>query len=185
MKKIEDHLENPIDYFIINDICEPLSSYMRENFPETTPNLITLIGLIIGLLSIYCLYKNLYVYAFIFFWIGYILDCLDGYYARKYNMMSVFGDYFDHIRDVVVHTGIILVLLSKLQRKDQIILIILVSSILLPMNMHLACQKNGNSVLSTMSNLCQPNQMDVLKYFGCGTYHLILSVYILSFLVKK
>lgn len=44
MKKIEDHLENPIDYFIINDICEPLSTYLRENFPETTPNLITLLN---------------------------------------------------------------------------------------------------------------------------------------------
>ena len=28
------------------------------------------------------------------------MDCLDGFYARKYNMTSQFGDYLDHLSDV-------------------------------------------------------------------------------------
>lgn len=186
MKKIDDHLENPIDYYIINHICEPLSTFIRENFPDTTPNFITFIGLIVGLLAILCLYYNLFAYAFIFIWIAYIIDCLDGYYARKYNMVTKIGDYFDHIRDSSIGFIVIVMILIKLQRKEQIMMIVVVVITLITMNMHLACQKNEEeSILHSIKSICQEDKMEVLKFFGCGTYNLIISLYILYLFTKK
>jgi len=34
--------------------------------------------------------------------ISYMFDCWDGYYARKYNMESKFGDYYDHVSDMFI-----------------------------------------------------------------------------------
>jgi len=177
MKKMDDEFENPIDYFIINKICEPLSEYIHTNFPQTTPNFITFIGLICGLISIFFLINNFYFLAFIFFWICYILDCLDGYYARKYDMVTKFGDYFDHIRDIIVNFIIVLVILSKLKKNERYIFMILFLMFFIPMNMHLGFQNNENSVLSLLSHICHEDQdLHTLKYFGCGTYMLFISL---------
>jgi len=180
MKKIEDEFENPIDYLIINQLCEPISEYIHEYYPNVTPNMITFIGLICGLLSILCLFHNFYVFAFILFWIGYILDCLDGYYARKFKMQTKFGDYFDHIRDYIVNTLIVFVILSKLRKNEQFIFIFLFIIIFTGMNMHVACQNNETSILSGMSKICPEKEyLYILKHLGCGSYMLFIS---LSFL---
>ena len=46
--------------------------------------------------------NNNYILACIYYFISYFFDVLDGIYAREYNMVSEFGDYYDHIKDIVV-----------------------------------------------------------------------------------
>ena len=36
--------------------------------------------------------------------LGYYFDCIDGPMARKYNMVTVFGDYYDHGTDIICFT---------------------------------------------------------------------------------
>jgi phosphatidylglycerophosphate synthase len=184
MKKIKDNLENPIDFLIINYLCEPLSELIHNNFPNITPNMLTTIGLIFGILSIICLYKNLYIASFILFWISYFFDCLDGYYARKYNMVTQIGDYYDHIRDFIINIGIVILITSKLKSSNQKYIFVFILIILfIFMCVHLGCQEkiyNQNSILSNMTKLC-PNEkyINITKYFGCGTYMLYVSIYLL------
>ena len=32
--------------------------------------------------------------------VGYFFDCMDGHFARKYNMVTEFGDMYDYITDL-------------------------------------------------------------------------------------
>jgi CDP-diacylglycerol--glycerol-3-phosphate 3-phosphatidyltransferase len=109
-KKIKDSIDNPIDICIykLADIVSPF--FYKLGF---SPNMITFIGLIIGLISAYFIYKNNILLALTFLWISYFLDALDGTVARKYNMQTELGGYFDHIRDVVVFGFVCLLIVYK------------------------------------------------------------------------
>ena len=100
MRKIPRELENPIDNILI-DLCEPISELF--NRISLTPNHITTISMIFGFLSVFFLYKRIVIVAVILYFISYLFDCVDGYYARKYNMCSKFGDLYDHIKDCSVN----------------------------------------------------------------------------------
>ena len=98
-RKLPPEMEHPIDNLNIN-IGASLSPYFKNlNF---TPNTLTTISLITGLLSVYYYTQQNYIYSAILFYISYMFDCWDGYYARRYQMISKFGDKYDHIKDVVV-----------------------------------------------------------------------------------
>ena len=102
MRKIPEESDNPIDNFILK-IVDPLCPLFKAL--HFTPNGITTISLVFGLLSAYLLYKG-HPYLFgITFFISYFFDCMDGYYARKYNMVTRFGDIYDHVKDIVVTGG--------------------------------------------------------------------------------
>ena len=34
--------------------------------------------------------------------LSYFFDCMDGNFARTYKMQTKFGDYYDHIKDVII-----------------------------------------------------------------------------------
>ena len=56
MRKIDSNLENPIDNILI-DICDFILPTLKVlNF---TPNMLTTISLIFGLLSVYCLFEKI------------------------------------------------------------------------------------------------------------------------------
>ena len=107
MRKLNGNDENPIDNVLI-DISDYLCPFFKSlNF---TPNGITTLSLIFGLLSVYFLYKGkLYLFALTYF-VSYYFDVLDGHYARKYNMTSDIGCLYDHIKDVSVILLIMVVL---------------------------------------------------------------------------
>ena len=99
MRKIESNLENPIDNILI-DICDFILPTLKVlNF---TPNILTTISLIFGLLSVYCLFREDKKCFAIFYLVSYFFDCVDGMMARKYNMVSRFGDIYDHTKDCLV-----------------------------------------------------------------------------------
>lgn len=87
------------------------------------PNIITGCSLIVRAFGIVCLWldseprflsssrRAKRVLAALSFLTGYFLDCLDGYYARKYNKCTLFGCWFDHLNDIlssVIFFGLVL-----------------------------------------------------------------------------
>ena len=66
-------------------------------------NLITLSRIIFGALIFVLLTRaEMYWYAFILFFIASITDYFDGYFARKYNLVSQLGEILDPIADKIL-----------------------------------------------------------------------------------
>lgn len=183
-RKVFKNIENPIDSTLVQ-ICEKISPILRKN-RSLTPNIITTIGLIIGLITIYFLYRDAYLTAFCLFWITYFFDCLDGYYARRYDMVTDFGDYYDHFRDIFVTITILIIIYLKLKtsgEKSVFIIVLIISTVF--MLTHFGCQElntsiNGsNDCLKIFSPLISRKEyICYTKYVGCGTFILTISLFI-------
>jgi phosphatidylglycerophosphate synthase len=97
MRKIPAEYENPLDDVLLN-ICDSVApTFHSYGF---TPNIITTISNISVIIVIILLLEAKYLWAAIFVLIAYFFDCLDGHIARKYDQVTIFGDYYDHISDI-------------------------------------------------------------------------------------
>lgn len=181
MRKVHPKYENPIDNVLIDlaDILCPL--FKRFSM---TPNGITTLSLIFGIIAILCLIKGKYICFGISFFVSYFFDIMDGHYARKYKMTSKFGDMYDHAKDVIVFTGIFAVFLyrNRMSAKKQLVFLTVFTILLaLAMCMHLGCQekiypKEESDTLHFSKQLCMGNPYEHIrwtKYFGCGTFIVI------------
>lgn len=185
-RKIHSSIENPIDNILIN-ICEHLCPHLKKlNF---TPNMLTTIGLMLGIISIMFLYKNMYTLSIIFLWLCYFFDCLDGHYARMYDMCTDFGDYYDHIRDIIVSICILVLIfikLKSLRNRLYFTVIILVFGCLL--GSHMGCQElssdfkhvNSSSLSMTKTMCIHPELIHCTRFFGCASFVLLMSFFIVS-----
>ena len=97
--KLPHYYDDPVDIFYKKYI-DVLNQYFKE--AGITPNMITTLSNIFGLLSCYLYYKSQYILASFSYLISYFFDTMDGYFARKYNMGTVFGSYYDSISDFVI-----------------------------------------------------------------------------------
>ena len=188
MRKIPHKYENFIDNLIL-DACEDLSEPLHKlNF---TPNILTTISLLFGLSSAHQLYKKQYHLSAILFLIAYFFDCMDGHFARKYNMVTNFGDYYDHFCDI---TKIILIFsvmyYLSFTKFVKIIPLLLILSVLL--GLHMSCQEDyykttseeAQPLLGKMSKICKNKSndyLDITKYFGCGTYFIVIAIIIWNY----
>jgi phosphatidylglycerophosphate synthase len=154
-----------------------------------TPNLITTLSMILGFSSIHLYNKEYYCYSGIVFLISYFFDCFDGHYARKYNMVTDLGGYYDHIKDIFVTSSLLFLILSKYKDTDYFIYIISIIFILLiTMFLQLGCQEkisnyDSSDDMKNMDLLCWKEPEKILpysRYFGCGTFNIFLSLLIFS-----
>ena len=192
MRKIHHKYENPIDnYFIeLSDIASPYAYSLG-----LTPNMITTLSNVACIITILLLLNANYYWAALFFMLSYYFDCLDGYMARKYNMMTSFGDYYDHISDFIKIFTILATLYyinpQKFYKVIPIILLVCITSII-----HLGCQEllyinNESHSLELTKNFCPvKNQndieqikktIDITKLFGCGTFNITLVLSIIYY----
>ena len=139
------------------------------------PNMITTLGIIFGLLSMYNIFKSNYKLASFLLLIAYYFDCLDGYYARQYKMETELGDYYDHFSDIT--KMIIISYAVYLKRSDlftsmnmAIVFVLVIMSLI-----HLGCQEKYHNKLMSPSldglkKLCSDKEIICYtKYFGTGT----------------
>lgn len=83
-----------IDYYVYQ--------FIYKYSPYINPNLITTFNTLLITPIIYLLYYKININIFIILNINRsILDIADGAIARKYNMCSDFGKYFDFISDMI------------------------------------------------------------------------------------
>ena len=109
--KIAKKFENPIDNFIVHQLCEPVSETLYKH--KIYPNIITIIGFILAKFGFICLYYYKIYHFMIFNILAYYCDCLDGFIARKYKQQTKFGDYLDHITDLLQVLAIIYILIMR------------------------------------------------------------------------
>lgn len=185
MRKISNHLDNPIDNILIN-----IANFLNPIFYKTghTPNIITTYSFIFGLLSIKSYWNGDLKMFVIYYVLGYFFDCADGHFARTYNMTSKFGDLYDHFTDILIPLGLFGVIVYKYVNFKKFgttqilgVIVILVSMFL--MNKHLGCQQkiykkqklNNSEFLDNLIPLCKnDDDIQITKFFGTGTFNLVL-----------
>ena len=174
-RKIDKNFENPIDLLIIDSI-----EFIDKNVIklQTDPNFITIFRFILVVIfwSKFNNNKtktNATFFAFIFL-LGYYLDCLDGYLARKCDSVTKFGDYLDHIADLL--SGVLI--LSTLYPFKNWELISAIASTFLGAA-YMGCQQkiynNSNEIKETLDYfkpLCFCS-ITKLKYFTTATTSLV------------
>ena len=138
--------ESIVDNYLFFPLSDLLVTPLRTI--GLTPNAVTILSTIISLSSIYFLSINEIEYACGAYLFGYLLDCVDGNMARKYNMGSKFGMALDMVSD---HFASIIIFGYILYAKGinnwyipAIILTVYLCSISFPITEALACyKKNG------------------------------------------
>lgn len=162
-----------------------------HKIPYMSPNIITTFRNVVLLNMCYKIFykkdfKNLGIYVFL---IG-LLDCVDGEYARKYKMISKFGDQYDHISDLVSHVIIFYILFKYSDSKYNFIIALI---FLFTSSQHMMCNeryrkrhlelKTSRDSLNTFDKICPVNTKDGLENFlqkyrflGYSTYYLVLVI---------
>ena len=132
----------------------------------------------------FIIYKGKYKIGSILYVIGYFFDCMDGNYARMYNMVTEFGDLYDHISDLLkfLFLLIVIIYLKKIKKKTKIVSLIIIFTFIIISMIHFGCQQdnyNDNSILDRLKFLCPERKaIHYTRYLGCGTSTLITSLVI-------
>lgn len=96
--KIKQEYHGIIEQIIITYFTHPIIDWAKNN--SYTPNHLTSLSFFFQGISLFFLNQNyLYTYTFLYL-IGYFFDCIDGPMARKHNMVTIFGDWYDHVTDI-------------------------------------------------------------------------------------
>lgn len=191
MSKLTYEQENYFDSLILKYIVEPLAPSVHKL--KIKPNLLTLLGLISSLRAIYYLSKYKTFLFSIFFLLSQVFDVFDGYLARKYNLSSKFGDYFDHISDAIKTILFFYVLFIKynLSQSKLIIFIFIILLILLLVFVgyqeKISKYDKYNDTLKINCYLCYGDPeiyIKKFKHFGSGTF-MIMCILITHYLYYK
>ena len=193
MKKLPLHLENPVDnsiYYIIEKIEK------QVYLVGLTPNMLTTIGNIFTIIFIYLFLNKKYILASFAFFMSYFFDCLDGYIARSYNMVSIFGDFYDHISDFTKLLVTSYLLISRVKMNKNSLTLSLITVIISFFTLLFFCNQEiyygipeSSPTLSLLmcferSNKTKSEAIESLKYyryFGCGTITLYGTIIIGAF----
>ena len=191
VNKIPDTYECPFDIVLLKFIDTHLEFYKDLNF---TPNMITTIGIIFGGLSAYNILKGNFKTSALLLLIAYYFDCVDGKLARKYNMATTFGDYYDHFGDIF-KILIILYALYKVNKEKYIDIQYLIYASFLLCMMHLGYQEaiynsNESPTLKIFRNIAKKDKkpeetIKLTRFFGCGTLIIMLCFIILFWKSSK
>lgn len=185
MRKLPEKLDNFVDNAMLKviEIIQPF--FYKLGF---IPNTLTTFSLISWLIGLYFFVNDgMYFtfYAVLFMMLSYFFDCFDGHFARSYNMVTRFGDYYDHISDVSKVILLIYFICTIYTSKVCYILPILIIFLILTF-IHMACQElyynksSASDTLSILKYFCIANKknvssiLNITKYFGCGTFYLIM-----------
>ena len=157
------------------------------NAVKINPNIITLTRLVlmIGLTALFYM-NRLTVLAALLLQVCFFLDHLDGEMARTHNMITKFGDYFDHILDVTYEVPLVVILLWKLYATPLLFpIVIALAAVLYISTILVACQeiilereqkKIASQSLQGIQRLCPrgfgPEHIKYIKYFGQSFLHL-------------
>ena len=150
--------------------------------------------MIAGLAAAYALWKGYITVFIVLFLIAYLFDCVDGYMARRYNQETVFGDYYDHISDIVKVLVLLTVFFYKYPLHTLLPVLGVLGFLIFMMCIYFGCSqrhinKEGTGeTLDILQKLC--NSDDAIhwaKYFSCGACQIgyIIAALYLEFMQKK
>ncbi len=79
---------------------------------KNIPNILTILRFIFIPVILYFIFTKNYILAFIFFTLSGITDVLDGFIARKFNLISNFGKLMDPLADKLTQISVLASLVS-------------------------------------------------------------------------
>lgn len=104
-------LVNIFDVHIVGPLLKLHAEYIHTHFDHyLVPDILTICSLLIRTFGLVCFHldsapgfniRHNRIVAALCFLAGYYFDCLDGFYARKYNKCTMFGCWLDHLNDIV------------------------------------------------------------------------------------
>ena len=175
MSKLENKYNNPVDV-CFEKLYSPVMPCIHK--AGVTPNMLTTASMLCGFYSAKLIWDKKPKEAAFFFALNYFFDCMDGHMARRYNMESHFGDWYDHITDWLT-IGLVGYALGKNNKycTSTLILSFLVFGILVVNTVRwFGCQeklydsKIGESI-AFFKKACEDPKKELLttRYFGNGT----------------
>lgn len=184
VNKIEENYENPFDIILLKFIDTHLDVY---NNLCITPNMVTTFSLITGILSAYSLYNGYFFSSGILWIVAYYFDCVDGKLARKFNKVTKFGDYYDHVSDIF--KGILLFYVFYITNNVYFkkVIIIVIFMLLLTL-IHMCYQEkiydtDESPTLKGLQDIFKGDPKKIIKYtryFGCGTLNVVILLIIIG-----
>ena len=177
----QDVVDFQLDKLVI--ILNPI--FKSINF---TPNHITTLSLVFGLIALFLLWKKHCVLAGFSYFISYFFDCQDGNYARTYNMYSDFGSLYDHISDAIIVIGLLLIFIFKNYDNKFRYGLILGGAIisLICWQYYLKQEEYYKAKSEKKQDQVNMESMKYLRFFGPGSAALLIScVIIISFYFEK
>lgn len=180
-RKITRNMENPFDNILI-DISAAVNPALRRL--GVTPNMLTFVSFAFGLACAYFVYQSHFITALVCLLISYLFDCMDGNMARMFNMVTKFGDYLDHITDLIeIICVLVAIIMNKslsVRMKATFIGVVWIFFALCCF--HMSCQeniydRNESPTLSSLGNMCK--EKDYIfwsRYIGSGTLILVICV---------
>ena len=170
-----------LEYGLYTKFNPVVGPFLHEKI-GLSPNMITVLSIITGLLSVYSLHTSHYTRSAVLLMVSQTFDGVDGYVARKYNMQSKFGDRLDHYSDYVVHSLIVFLILKKLFKKSKFLTGIIFTCTLF---ITIMLKKRHNCVMKTQKECKDPTKRHlILKNTRMLSYYeivLCLSILIFSF----
>lgn len=180
MSKLENKYNNPVDV-CLEKIYSPIMPSLHK--AGVTPNMLTTASMLCGIYSARLIWEKRPKEAALFFVLNYFFDCMDGHMARRFNMESHFGDWYDHITDWLTF-GLIGYALIKNNNycSSSVIPCVLIFSFLMFNTMKwFGCQEKvyNNEIgasISFFKKMCKDPKTDLIstKYFGVGTITLFV-----------
>ena len=142
-----------------------------------TPNFITTISLICGIISFVLISYDNYICGSVFFMLRYIADCLDGAVARLTKQTSEFGDIMDHCVD---YFTFILFYISCYTKNFSNIFMIILHIFLFSSIIHYALiyRKTKKGIIYKLTSWIpiDENMFKWTKYFSTGMLTVFCSV---------
>ena len=127
---------NGIYNYSDNYIFNPMSDYLLPIFRyfNLSPNQITVLSSLFNMSAlVFYIIDSIYISSLLYF-IGYLLDCIDGRYARKYNLESNYGMMLNQVTNITLNIPFnIIIIFKKLYRLDiiSVLFIVVISDLLL------------------------------------------------------
>jgi len=170
----QDIVDFQLDKLVV--ILNPI--FKSINF---TPNHITTLSLIFGLITLYLLWKKNSILAGLSYFISYFFDCQDGNYARTYKMYSEFGSLYDHISDAVIIIGLILIYIFKDYDKNFKYCLLIGGGIItyLCWKYYLKQEEYYKAKEENKEDQVDMESMKYLKFFGPGSAALFITIIIM------
>jgi len=189
VNKLADHNECPLDLLLYKLINTQLPFLYMFGF---TPNMITTLSIIFGLLSGYEIFQGNFFIAALLWLLAYYFDCIDGKLARQYNMITPFGDLYDHIGDMFKYFMVLYALFYSSKKKTtnkQWLYVAIILFLLLLSFCHMGYQEKvyDKKEESSYLNMCSiftfwdnnPHKtIQYTKHFGCGTWNVCFALMI-------
>jgi phosphatidylglycerophosphate synthase len=149
--------------------------------------MLTTFSLVAGLYAAYMIYTGNFAIAGVLYMVAYYFDCADGKFARKFNMTSKFGDYYDHISDIIKLIFTLYALyVTNPKYFNNLIVIAPLLVLLLCIQMgyqEIIYDKDDSGSLHSLKKLVERDSnpeetIKYTKYFGCGSINLIIAIII-------